>query len=287
MIPAPGRPPRRATNLDGFDPARHSVPVDDMVWLDRWAVDRAARLQEEIVDLYGQYNFHMIYQKLHNFCVNDMGGFFLDIIKDRIYTCPTDSLPRRSAQTAIFHVAEAFVRWIAPILSFTADEIWQLMPGDRESVVFTAEWYPLVRLPEGATLSRQDWESVIQVKEAVNKVLEDERAAGRVRASLQAEVTLYATPEIADVLERLEDELRFVTITASARVERCGRDELVGRGVSTPLTDLRVAVKASDFNKCVRCWHHRQDVGHNHEHPELCSRCVENIEGPGETRLYA
>jgi isoleucyl-tRNA synthetase len=275
------------SNLDGFDPDRDSVAAADMLWLDRWAMDRTARLQEEIVALYDSYNFHMIYQRLHNFCVGDMGGFYLDIIKDRIYTCGTDSLPRRSAQTAIYHVVEAFVRWIAPILSFTADEIWQHMPGDRREPVFAAEWYFLERLPEDATISADDWAIIAEAKEAVNKVIEDERKAGNLRGALQAQVTLYAVPAIAAVLEKLGDELRFVTITSSATVENTSADHLGEVGQASPMEGLRVRVATAGYEKCVRCWHHREDVGLHAEHPLLCGRCVDNIEGAGETRRYA
>ncbi len=273
------------SNLDGFDPAVHTVAQGDMVALDRWVMDRAARLQDEIVALFHDYNFHMIYQKLHNFCVNELGGFYLDIIKDRIYTCGTDSLPRRSAQTAIFQVAEAFVRWIAPILSFTADEIWGFMPGERDGTVFTAEWYPLPRLPADSGLGASDWALIAEAKEAVNKVIEDARNAGRIKGALQAQVTLYAVPEIASVLDRLGDELRFVTITSSARVEHTDADW--DAGVASPMKGLRVELALSSDPKCVRCWHFRADVGSHPEHPELCGRCVDNVDGAGETRRFA
>lgn len=271
------------SNLDGFDPAEHQVAAADMVWLDRWIMDRAAALQEELVADYKIFNFHQIYHKLHNFCVNELGGFYLDIIKDRIYTCGTESAPRRSAQTAIYHVAEAFVRWIAPILSFTADEIWEHMPGDRAKTVFVAEWHPLERLPESAAISIADWDQILDIKEAVNKVLEEERAAGRVKGGLQTEVTLFVAPELKTVLDKLEDELRFVTITSKATVADLAGNE----GAETSVKGLRVAVVLSGEEKCVRCWHYREDVGSNAEHPELCGRCVENIDGAGETRLYA
>ena len=273
------------SNLDGFDPAVHSVAEDDMIALDRWVMDRAAQLQDEIVELYHSYNFHMIYQKLHNFCVNDLGGFYLDIIKDRIYTCGADSLPRRSAQTAIFHVAEAFVRWIAPILSFTADEIWQFMPGSRDKTVFVAEWYPLPRLPADAAISVSDWQTIAEVKEAVNKVIEEQRSAGAIKGSLQAEVTLHATPQIAGVLAKLGNELRFVTITSGASVE--GDGVVSDSVVQSPLAGLRVGLVTSAQPKCVRCWHFLADVGSRADHPELCGRCADNVDGRGEERRFA
>ena len=275
------------SNLDGFDPATDSLASHDMVWLDRWIMHRAATLQDELVALYEQYNFHMIYQKLHNFCVSELGGFYLDIIKDRIYTCGSDSAPRRSAQTAIFHVAEAFARWISPILSFTADEIWQYMPGERGETVFTQEWYPLAKLPDAAAISADDWDRIIAVKEAVNKVIEDERSAGRVKGSLQTEVTLYVTADLKALLDKVADELRFVTITSAARTVACDSGQLDNHGVQSPLKGLRVSVVASTEEKCVRCWHFREDVGRHADHPELCGRCVDNVEGKGENRLFA
>lgn len=274
-------------NLDGFDPAVNRVAPEQMVWLDRWIVDRAAALQDEIVALYEHYNFHLIYQKLHNFCVNELGGFYLDIIKDRIYTCGTDSAPRRSAQTAIYQVAEAFVRWIAPILSFTADEIWGYMPGERCASVFAAEWYGLARLPADAAIGQGDWDTIIAIKEAVNKVIEDERAAGNVKGGLQTEATLFVTPELKAILDKIGDELRFITITSAARAVVCASAELESHGVATQMKGLRVEIVVSGEQKCVRCWHFRADVGTNPEHPELCSRCVENVEGDGEVRHFA
>ena len=199
-----------------FCPDIHSVDQEKLIALDRWAVDCAAQLQDEIIAHYEQFQFHQIYQKLHNFCVRDMGGFYLDIIKDRIYTCPENSLARRSAQTALFHISEAFVRWIAPILSFTAHEVWTFMPGDRTDSVFTAEWYPLDRMAEQENLSEEDWTSILLVKEAVNKVIEEQRNQGIIKGSLSAEIKLYADTALLETLSKLGDELRFVMITSKA-----------------------------------------------------------------------
>ncbi|MFQ5636102.1 MAG: isoleucine--tRNA ligase, partial [Gammaproteobacteria bacterium] len=176
-------------NLHGFDPARHAVAAADMVELDRWAVVRAARLQASILAAYERYEFHLIYQELHNFCVVDMGGFYLDVIKDRLYTTGADSLPRRSAQTAMMHIAEAMVRWIAPILSFTGEEIWASLPGERDGSVFFETWYdfPADFAAAGGVGSSVDWERVIGVRDAVAKVLEDLRAAGVIGAPLDAD----------------------------------------------------------------------------------------------------
>jgi isoleucyl-tRNA synthetase len=271
------------SNLNGFDPATNSVAMTDMLHLDRWIVGRTARLQEDIIKAYDNYQFHLIYQKLHNFCVVELGSFYLDIIKDRQYTTQADSIARRSAQTALHHIIEAMVRWIAPILSFTADEMWPLIPGRRESSVFIAEWY---QVPQEADPAYGDefWELVAQVKDAVNKVLEAKRGSGEVGGSLGAEVVLYCSEALQQQLQSLGDELRFVLITSTADV----RDIAQGQDAdATELDGLRVAVKKSAHEKCVRCWHHRADVGSNLKHPQICLRCVANVEGDGESRRYA
>ncbi len=270
------------SNLNGFDPAQHKVAPENMVALDRWAVHRAAKLQQEIIACYDKYQFHLIYQKLHNFCIVDLGGFYLDVIKDRQYTCKADSVARRSAQTALYHIAEALVRWIAPILSFTADEIWQIMPGARSASVHLETWYSgLFELKAGESLNSDFWQTVQDVKTAVNKQLEDARAQGVVGGSLEAEVDLYCSAELKADLDRLGDELRFALMTSAVRVH-----EWNDGGDITEVDGLRVEVKASADPKCVRCWHHRADVGANPSHAELCLRCVENVDGNGEAREF-
>ena len=273
------------SNIDGFDPQQHLVENADLLALDRWAIDCAAQLQEQIINDYNNFQFHQIYQKLHNFCVRDMGGFYLDIIKDRIYTCAEDSLPRRSAQSALYHISEAFVRWIAPILSFTADEIWHHMPAERDKYVFTSQWYPLQRLSDNEAISEQDWTVILQAKEAINKVIEDQRNQDNVKGSLEADITIYADQSIFESLEKLGQELRFVTITSKA--ELMPLNQASGDAVESVLDGLKVIVNRSQANKCVRCWHFIDDVGSNDEHPTVCGRCIENIAGQGETRHYA
>ena len=272
------------SNIDGFNPSEHLVEHKDLIALDRWAVDCAAKLQDEIIGHYDQFQFHQVYQKLHNFCVRDMGGFYLDIIKDRIYTCAEDSLARRSAQTALFHIAEAFVRWIAPILSFTAHEIWSFMPGDRTESVFLAEWYPLERLHEEEGINHGDWASIVLVKEAVNKVIERERNEGVIKGSLGANVCLYAEPKIYASLAKLGNELRFVTITSKAELQKIADGDDISEST---LSGLRVSLERSSSDKCVRCWHFIADVGSKSEHPDVCARCVDNISGHGEVRAHA
>lgn len=270
------------SNLNGFDPSTDLVAMNDMLSLDRWAVDCAAKLQDEILSAYENYQFHHIYQKLHNFCVTDMGGFYLNIIKDRQYTCQEDSLARRSAQSAIYHIAEAFARWVAPILSFTAEEIWAFIPGDRESSIFLAEWYSLPTA-DNTAITDNDWALIAEVRNAVNKVLEGKKEEG-IQKSLEAEVALYANSGLHDALAKLGDELRFVLITSEAMLKPLADGQ---GGEETEVEGLQLAVEKTAYAKCDRCWHHREDVGMHVDHPELCSRCVDNVEGSGEKRQYA
>nr|WP_298144369.1 isoleucine--tRNA ligase [uncultured Pseudomonas sp.] len=274
------------SNLSGFDPAQHLLPAEDMLALDRWAVDRALLLQREIEEAYDSYRFWNVYQKVHNFCVQELGGFYLDIIKDRQYTTAADSVARRSCQTALFHIAEALVRWIAPVLSFTADELWQYLPGERNESVMLNGWYQgLSELPEGFELSREFWERVMAVKVAVNKEMEGLRAAKAIGGNLQAEVTLYGEDALRADLSKLGNELRFVLITSTATLAPLV--DAPADAVSTEVAGLKLKIVKSGHAKCARCWHHREDVGVNPAHPEICGRCVENIEGAGEVRHYA
>nr|VFJ47299.1 MAG: isoleucyl-tRNA synthetase [Candidatus Kentron sp. FM]VFJ47540.1 MAG: isoleucyl-tRNA synthetase [Candidatus Kentron sp. FM]VFK07804.1 MAG: isoleucyl-tRNA synthetase [Candidatus Kentron sp. FM] len=298
------------SNLHGFDPVRDSVPLERMLALDRWAVGRAGALQQQIRDAYGANHFHIVYQRLHNFCTVDMGGFYLDIIKDRQYTTQPASLPRRSAQTALYHIAEALVRWLAPILSFTAEEIWQQLPGQRAESVFLSEWYSDSALSAGKIAAREQdakeedkadetrmtdprfWDRIFRVRDAVNRELERLRIAGAIGSALDASVQLYCDGALLDSLAQLADELRFVLITSEASVHPLAErpDDAVEAGPDAAQGDdfpLWVRAAPSPHKKCVRCWHRRAEVGENPEHPALCGRCVENVEGEGEVRRYA
>lgn len=273
------------SNLTGFDPASHMVAPGDMLALDRWMVDRALVLQRELNEDYQNYAFLKIYQKVYSFCEATLGGFYLDIIKDRQYTTQADSLARRSCQTALFHVAEALVRWIAPILSFTSDEIWQHLPGARGNSVFLETWYEgLTVMPDAVELGRQYWSELYSVKEAVNKCLEEARGRGEIKGALTSEVTLYCDDELAAKLTRLGAELRFVLITSEATVRPLS--EAVDAETSSH-KGLKVKVVPSQHVKCERCWHHRPDVGTHASYPDLCGRCVDNVDGQGETRSFA
>nr|WP_242470794.1 isoleucine--tRNA ligase [Thiocystis violacea] len=273
-------------NLNGFDPAVNLVAPAEMVELDRWAVDRAYRLQEEVIAAYGDYQFHLIYQKVQQFCVVDMGGFYLDVIKDRQYTTQTDSTARRSCQSAMYHIVEAMSRWLAPILSFTADEIWQEIPGERSETIFTETWYQgLFALDAGDPLDRDFWDRMIATRLAIGPALETARKAGQIGSSLDAELDLYGAPEPLERLARLGDELRFVLIVSEVRLHPLA--DLPEDAVASEQEGLAVRVSASEHVKCVRCWHHRPDVGTHPEHPELCGRCAENVAGTGETRRFS
>ncbi|GGC03698.1 isoleucine--tRNA ligase [Marinobacterium zhoushanense] len=272
-------------NLNGFDPASDMVAPSEMLALDRWAVGATAALQKKVIDAYDSYRFLDVYQQVHNFCVRELGGFYLDIIKDRQYTTKPDSLARRSCQSALFHIAEALTRWIAPILSFTAEEIYEVLPGERRDSVLLTTWYEgLAAFADSDAFGPAFWQRVMAVKDAVNKCLEDARGEKLVKASLAAEVTLYVDDKLESDLARLGDELRFVLITSVAQLKPLSE---AGDARATDVEGLKVAVKASEQAKCARCWHHREDVGQHAEEPELCGRCIENVSGDGEQRQYA
>ncbi|MEN5071718.1 isoleucine--tRNA ligase [Stenotrophomonas sp. TWI1183] len=262
-------------NLDGFDPAQQLVAPADMVALDRWIVHRAFEVQEKIKAAYTGYNMAEIVQLLLNFCSVDLGSVYLDVTKDRLYTMPMDSRGRRSAQTAMYHIAEAFTRWIAPILSFTADELWGYLPGERKENVLFATWYEgLVPLPADAPLNAADFDQLLALREQVAKVLEPMRANGAIGAALEAEITVAADAETAARWQPLAEELRFLLISGDVQVRPATTDEVF------------VSAQPTTKQKCVRCWHYRADVGSVAAHPELCGRCVTNIDGAGEDRRW-
>jgi isoleucyl-tRNA synthetase len=274
-------------NLNGFDPARDALPLDELVDFDAWAIRRAAQLQQEVLTAYRDYQFHVVYQRVHNFCVNDLGGLYLDVLKDRMYTTPAASPARRSAQTAMHHILQGMVRWLAPMLSFTAEEIWQVMPG-REAApksVFLTTWHEFPSLPEPAI----DWDALITLRQAVQRELEKLREAGTIGAPLEAAVDVYALPELATRLGAVGEELRFLTITSAARVhavQSAPDDAVAAESGNAVIPGLWVGVKRTGGNKCVRCWHLTDDVGSDTSHPELCGRCAGNVSGRPETRHH-
>ncbi len=274
------------SNLNDFDPAQDMVETKDLLALDRWVVDRAFLLQEEVKAAYETYQFQLIYQKVHHFCVIDLGGFYLDIIKDRQYTAKADGLARRSAQTAMYHVLEALTRWLAPIISYTADEIWHYLPGQRSESVFLETWYQgLATLDADAVLNREFWKKIMSVRGAVGKELEKSRAKGDIGASLNADIELYCSAEYFHVLNQLASELHFIFIASNASIT--AEHHAPTEAIQTEIEGIQLKIAVSKHKKCVRCWHQQADVGATAEHPELCGRCVENVAGEGERRLYA
>jgi len=277
-------------NLNGFVPKENSVPFEDMIALDRWVVGQATQLQEDIEKAYNEYEFHTVVHKLMNFCTTELGGFYLDIIKDRQYTAQENSVARRSCQTAMYLIAEAITRWMAPILSFTAQEIWQALPSPanspRDEFVFTGVWFDgLTKLPAKASFDDEYWADILSIKTAVNKALEAARKEKKVGKALEAAVTIYATENIVNKLKQLEEELRFVLITSSATVELV---TTAPEGIiETEVSGLWLSIAPASGKKCDRCWHFTDDVGQIQAHPELCSRCVTNVEGSGEQRKFA
>lgn len=269
-------------NLDGFNPAEDSVSSDEFLELDRWALTRSKLLQEEILSAYEQFQFHVIYQKIHNFCAVDMGSFYLDLVKDRQYTTAKQSLARRSCQTAMYHIISAFTLWLAPILSFTAEEIWGYIPGNnKEKSLFTETWYD--SWPKIEAVNMDDWSELHLIRDEVNKALEETRQKGEIGSALAAEVTLYAEPKVLPKLTRLGEELRFLLITSDATVHPFSS---APANLVANESGIAIHVTASTYEKCARCWHRRPDVGNNEEHPELCLRCVGNISGQNEARQF-
>lgn len=273
-------------NLHGFNPQQDLLQPDEMLMLDRWIVDQTAKIQDEILESYATYQFHAVVQKLHNFCATDLGGFYLDVIKDRQYTMQKDSRGRRSAQTALFHIVHALVRWMAPIMSFTAEEIWQFIPGEKSESVLLTTWYTeLARLAADDFMNPSYWDKIRMVRDAVNKEIETQRNAGKVGSALEAEVYLYCAPNLKKQLDALQNELQFVLITSFAKViaEHDGPVD----AVVTDVPGLSLRILATTQAKCERCWHRCADVGENQDYEGLCGRCVENVAGKGEEREYA
>ena len=220
-----------------------------------------------------------------NFCTGELGSFYLDVIKDRQYTAKSDSHARRSCQSALYHIAEAMTRWMAPIMSFTAQEIWQVLPGERGDFVFADTWYDAI---EGATTGSLDndyWQNLLAVRDEVNRVLENARKEEVIGATLQAEVTLYTGSDLAEQLNAIGEELRFVLLTSKAKVEVV--DSQPDGTVASEIEGLFIQVAATDAQKCERCWHYCDDVGQHEQHQDICGRCISNVEGEGEQRQFA
>ncbi|HET7931928.1 MAG TPA: isoleucine--tRNA ligase [Rhodanobacteraceae bacterium] len=290
-------------NLDGFSPASDLLTIDRCLLLDQWAVRCAADVQEAVVAAYARYDFPEVVQRVQNFCTNEMGALYLDITKDRLYTMPTDSHGRRSAQSAMFRILEAMVRWLAPLFAFTSEEIWQAMPRQmhvptevrggftaRDASVLYETWYQGLRETQNTPEQRRWWADLLAIRETAARVLEGMRKDGRIGSSLDATVTIHADPALAERYKQVAGELHFFFIVSDLRLDV---GDAPADAVLTELEGANVWVSAavSDAPKCVRCWHHRVDVGQHAGHPELCGRCVENVaafegHGAGEARHW-
>jgi len=262
-------------NTSDFDAAKHAVPAAQMIEVDRYALALAARLQDELAADYARYQFHLVAQKLQTFCSEDLGAFYLDILKDRLYTCGADSRARRSAQTALHHITHALVRLMAPILSFTAEELWAVFTGKDDDSVFFQTWHALPEVAQAEALLAR-WSRLRELRSPVRRQIEELRGAGKVGSSLQAEAELHVNGADYELLSSLGEELKFVLLTSAARVHRAAEG-----GTE------RVSVAPSAHAKCERCWHYRADVGTDNSEPTLCARCLTNLRGAGESRSHA
>ncbi|BGI50937.1 MAG: isoleucine--tRNA ligase [Arsenophonus endosymbiont of Ceratovacuna japonica] len=272
-------------NLNGFNPHLHQIKPEKFIVIDRWAVGKAKEVQSEIAVYYANYDFNSVVKRLMQFCSIEMGSFYLDIIKDRKYTTKKDSLAHRSCQTALFHIIEALVRWIAPILSFTADEIWQQLPGEHSKYVFTEEYYvDLFGLDDNEILNNKFWDKLLIIRGEVNKILEQARTNKLIRSSLEASVILYADAELMEILNLISDELHFVLLTSQAKVIDINKATVNAQ--NSELSGLKIDLQKAKGNKCPRCWHYTTDIGLEADYIELCSRCITNISGNGEIRKF-
>jgi isoleucyl-tRNA synthetase len=262
-------------NVSDFDPAVDAVPLAQMLEIDRHALARAAELQAEILKHYDVYEFHPVVSKLQVYCSEDLGAFYLDVLKDRLYTTAPKSLARRSAQTALWQITNAMLRWMAPFLSFTAEEAWGTFAGAKSSgTIFTETYWPFAS-PNEALLAK--WARIRAIRDVANKEIEAVRGTGQVGSSLQATLVITAGADDAALLRSLGDDLKFVTITSAVTVED---------GAELKVT-VTPATAAAGVAKCERCWHYRDDVGADAAHPTICGRCASNLHGAGETRTVA
>jgi len=267
-------------NTSDFDAGKDMVAVSDMLEIDRYAVASMQVLQDDVLAHYQLFEFHPVIAKLQGFCSEDLGGFYLDILKDRLYTSGVSSKARRSAQSAIWHIAQALIRLMAPTLSFTAEEAWKFFAGSEDfkrsdETIFTQLYYSLPEVADASALLEK-YSELRNIRLDVTKQLEETRVAGSIGASLQAELTIRASGNKFNILKSMGEDLKFVFITSDVAVELVNSVE-----------EESVVVTASKYTKCERCWHYRADVGINVAHPGLCKRCVDNLFGPGEPRSFA
>jgi isoleucyl-tRNA synthetase len=251
------------------------VAIEHWLEIDRYMLAFARALQSDLTQGYERHEFHLIVHRLHNFCSEDLGGFYLDILKDRLYTAAAQGLPRRSAQSALHQLAHSLVRLFAPIISFTAEEVWQHLEGTSDDSIFVHTWHVLP-LQDEEDILMQRWNRLRELRSHVQGKLEEVRATGEIGSSLAARVEIYAAGDDFHLLDSLGDDLRLILVTSEARVIYADNAE-----------DLIIRVTPSAYPKCERCWHYRRDVGMDHGHPALCGRCIFNLFGSGEARTYA
>ncbi|MCR3754929.1 MAG: isoleucine--tRNA ligase [Candidatus Westeberhardia cardiocondylae] len=275
------------SNLNDFDPNIHIIPQKHMIALDCWAISYTKKTQKNIIALYEKYDFHNVVQKIMNFCSIKMSSFYLDIIKDRQYTTIKHSVNRRSCQTAMYHIIQALVRWISPIISFTAQEIWQHIPGQHKTHLFTEEWYKnLYHLNPKEVLNEKYWNLIQKIKDEINIIIEKEKNNHAVHSSLETNVILYAKPNLAKKLKIIENELYFALSTSSAKIKNYYEDHKKLAIPCKNLNNLKILITKAKGDKCQRCWHYTTDIQKNTKYPTICHRCINNITGIGETRKF-
>jgi len=262
-----------SANLEDFDSKKMLISPKDMLSIDRYGLYLIGELQTNIIKDYDAFDFYLAMQKFLSFCSEDMGGFYLDILKDRLYTTAENSHGRRSAQTALFHITQSLIRLMAPVLSFTAEELWNVVNKNNKSTIFVENWY---EFPSHALSEKEflGWQHVINVRNLANKKIEALREEGAVGSSLQAELKISAPLDIYKSLSFFDNELKYILITSNSILEESQKD-------------LEIEVSASKNNKCERCWHYVEDIGNNSEHPTICKRCISNLFGEGEKRKHA
>jgi isoleucyl-tRNA synthetase len=274
-------------NIYDFYPDKHIVIKEKMILLDQWAVDQAKTTQEEIIKSYKKYDFHTVIKQLMCFCSITMGSFYLDIIKDRQYTLKKNSKERRSCQTAMYYIIHALVRWIAPILSFTADEIWKHIPGNHAQYVFTEEWFDkLFNLDPNHIFNQNFWNKIIELKNETNKFLEIEIKNKHISHSLEACIILYVLPELKNQLEYLGKEIKFIFLTSEVKIKSYDTAP-VNAKKSQNIAFFKIFIEKSTKKKCQRCWHYtvrKNNTSINTNY--ICTRCIENTIGNGEKRSF-
>ena len=260
-------------NLEDFDYKKHLVEPNEMLSLDRFAIYKVDELQSVILDHYEKFEFYLAIQKFVAFCSEELGGFHLDILKDRLYTTSEDSFARRSAQTSLYHISHSLMRVMAPVLSFTAHELWEVLCNEKDHSIFTDYWY---ELPKHGLSNEDinDWNNIIKVRAEVNKRIEEVRESGKIGSSLQAQLRINANKDIMESLTRFKDDLKFIFISSDVTINL--HDD-----------DLNIEATPSPYKKCERCWHYAESVGQNKEHPSICKRCISNLFGSGEVRIHA